>query len=70
MISAREAPSRTTSRSECSTVEKRQVRIWPSAVNRMREQAPQKASVTGAMMPISPGAPSAKRKREAVSEPR
>src|SRR6266850_2310843 len=67
MISARLAPSRTTSRNECSTVEKRQVRIWPSAVRRMREQAPQKASVTGAMMPISPGAPSAKRKLEDVT---
>jgi len=55
------APVRITSRNECSTVEKRQVRIWPSAVSRMREQAPQKGSVTGAMMPISPGAPSAKR---------
>ena len=58
---AREAPCADTSRRECSTVENRQVRIWPSAVSRMREQAPQKGSVTGAMMPISPGAPSAKR---------
>ena len=44
-----------------STVEKRQVLICPSAVRRIREQAPQKGSVTGAIIPISPGAPSAKR---------
>src|SRR5918995_216661 len=70
IISAREAPRRTTSRSECSTVENRQVRIWPSAVRRIREQAPQNGSVTGAIIPISPGALSANRKREDVSEPR
>ena len=51
-------------------MEKRQVLICPSAVRRMREHAPQKGSLTGAMMPISPGAPSAKRQREEVSEPR
>src|SRR5712671_4312976 len=54
IISERDAPLRTTSRSECSTVEKRHVRIWPSAVSLMREQAPQKGSDTGAIIPISP----------------
>src|SRR4249920_1299981 len=70
MISDLLEPSRSTSRSECSTWENRQVRIWPSAVSRIREQAPQKGAVTGAIIPISPGAPSLKRYREDVSDPR
>ena len=36
------------------------MRRLPSAVRRSLEQAPQNGIVTGAMMPISPGAPSAK----------
>ena len=50
-------------------VEKRQVRIWPSAVRRMREHWPQNISVTGAMMPISPSAPSANSYFQAVPLP-
>ena len=42
------------------------MRICPSAVSRMREHWPQNISVTGAMIPISPGAPSAKRYFHAV----
>src|ERR1700728_2407348 len=49
-----EAPRRISPYRSCSIFEKRQVRILPSEVRRMRLQAPQKAWVTGAMIPISP----------------
>ncbi|HLA95184.1 MAG TPA: hypothetical protein VK612_05640, partial [Pyrinomonadaceae bacterium] len=58
-ISSRLAPLRVMSRRLCSVVEKRQVRIWPSAVSLIREQAPQNISVTGEISPISPGDQSA-----------
>ena len=54
------APARNFVRRSCSVTLKRQVRILPSAVKRMRLQWPQNGSVTGAMMPISafvPGKP-------------
>src|SRR6267378_1721109 len=54
-----EAPLRSRARRSWSSLLKRQVRTLPSAVRRMREQWPQKGCVTGAIRPISPGAPSA-----------
>src|SRR5688500_4310580 len=69
-ISSREAPLRRMPRRSYSVVENRHVRIWPSAVRRMREQAPQNISVTGAMMPISPGEPSVNSYFHAVEVPR
>ncbi len=53
--SSSDAPLRIWPYKSCSILEKRQVRILPSEVSRIRLQAPQKAWVTGAMMPISPG---------------
>jgi len=53
MISARVLPVRTTSRSECSTVDKRQSNLAIGGQGDARA-GPQKLR-TGAMMPISPG---------------
>ena len=53
-MSSSVAPLRTRCRTSCSRSEKRQVRIFPSAVKRRRLHWPQKGIETGAMMPNSP----------------
>src|SRR5208283_5300974 len=57
-ISSSGRPCRNGSRKSVSSVEKRQVRSFPSEVNRSRLQLGQKCSDTGLIIPIFPGAPS------------
>src|SRR5215207_4285910 len=61
------APARRGVRRSHSSIEKRQVRSWPSAVRRMRLQVAQNGSLTGLMKPISP-TPSANRNRCEVED--
>ena len=61
MISFLVPPFLSKPRRSYSAVENKQVRICPSAVTRILEHAPQNASVTAEMIPISPLHPSANR---------
>ena len=59
--SSSEAPSRSGERRSVSSIANRQLRNAPSAVSRSRLHVSQKGSVTLAITPIAPGAPSANR---------
>ena len=52
--SSSEPPLRSNPRASHSSTANRQLRTWPSAVNRRRLQSPQKGCVTGLMKPIRP----------------
>ena len=53
-----DAPPRSSPRRSVSVRANRQERIWPSAVRRVRSQAPQNGRVTDAMTPTTAGPPS------------
>ncbi len=68
-ISSSGAPERRAARRSVSSVANRQVRIWPSAVRRVRSQAAQNGRVTEAITPTRCGPPSTSQ-RSAGAEPR
>ena len=55
MISSSLAPERSRERRSASWSANKQLRIWPSAVSRVREQFAQNGRVTEAMIPSHPG---------------
>ena len=55
MISSSLAPERSRERRSASWSANKQLRIWPSAVSRVREQFSQNGRVTEAMIPSHPG---------------
>ncbi|COY41908.1 Uncharacterised protein [Mycobacterium tuberculosis] len=72
-IASSSAPPRSRRRRSVSSVENRQLRIWPSAVSRVRSHVEQKACDTEAMTPNRPRGvfgPASTSQSSAGAEPR